>query len=180
MSEILSVQESCHETMLSRKSYLERSSDESLLVQLKFEEVFLQLLQSNSSNEILSYFQALYSKSLFKFKDLFESHTFENVEDMIAQSKLISLLKEQDSTLIIIEATDKLSLANTWKLIKSFKTLWQYKGLLLWAKARENKAIDRQLFEALEDIKVSHEYYLEGMVCVSYIRGIAMEIEKFE
>jgi AraC-like DNA-binding protein len=79
-----------HETMLSTKSYLERKSDESLLVQLKFEEVFLQLLQSNTSDEILTYFQALYSKSVFKFKDLFENNTFENVEDMIAQSKLSS------------------------------------------------------------------------------------------
>ena len=77
-----------HETMLSTKSYISRGSDESLLVQLKFEEIFLQLLQSNSSNEILHYFQALYSKSLFKYKDLFENGHFESVEEMISQSKL--------------------------------------------------------------------------------------------
>jgi 2-polyprenyl-3-methyl-5-hydroxy-6-metoxy-1,4-benzoquinol methylase len=89
-----------------------------------------------------------------------------------ALNKLTSLLKDQNSTLIIIEPTEKLSIANTWKLISNLKTFWEYKGLLLWAKARENKAIDRQLFEDLEDMKVSHEYYLEGMVCVSYVRNI--------
>ena len=77
-----------HETMLSTKAYLQRKTDEDLLIQLKFEEIFLQLLQSNKSKKILKYFQVLYSKSLFKFKDLFENNNFKNVEDMIAKSKL--------------------------------------------------------------------------------------------
>lgn len=79
-----------HETMLSTSAYIQRSSDEHLLIQLKFEEVFLQLLQSNSSHEILTYFQSLYTHSLFKFRDLFENRQFENVEDMITHSKLSS------------------------------------------------------------------------------------------
>ena len=77
-----------HETMLSTQAYLQRKSDDSMLVQLKFEEIFLQLLQSNQSNEILKYFQSLYSKSVYKFKDLFENNNFNNVEDMIVKSKL--------------------------------------------------------------------------------------------
>jgi len=77
-----------HDTMLSSKVYLDRESNDHLLIQLKFEEIFIQLLQSNKSNEILSYFQSLYSKSLFKFKDLFENDQFNNVEDMIQKSKL--------------------------------------------------------------------------------------------
>ena len=85
---IIEDSDALHETMLSTKSYLNRSSDDNLLIQLKFEEIFLQLLQSNKSNDILKYFQSLYSKSLFKFKDLFENSDFENVEDMIFQSKL--------------------------------------------------------------------------------------------
>ena len=85
---IVEKSDALHETMLSTKSYLERKSDESMLIQLKFEEIFLQLLQSNKSNEILNYFQSLYSKSLFKFKNLFENNSFESVEDMIIQSKL--------------------------------------------------------------------------------------------
>lgn len=85
---IVEKSDALHATMLSTKSYLERKSDEDMLVQLKFEEIFLQLLQSNKSNEILKYFQSLYSKSLFKFKNLFENNNFKNVEDMINQSKL--------------------------------------------------------------------------------------------
>ena len=85
---IVEKSDALHETMLSTKFYLERKSDENMLIQLKFEEIFLQLLQSNKSNEILNYFQSLYSKSLFKFKNLFENNSFESVEDMIRQSKL--------------------------------------------------------------------------------------------
>jgi len=77
-----------HETMLSTKTYLERKSDDPTLIQLKFEEIFLQLLQSNSSQQISSYFQTLYDKSLFRFKDLFENGHFQTVEEMIKASKL--------------------------------------------------------------------------------------------
>jgi len=88
---IVEESEALHYTMLSTSAYLQRKSDEHLLIQLKFEEIFLQLLQSNRSNEILKYFQSLYSKSIFKFKNLFENRDFENVEDMIRQSKLSQL-----------------------------------------------------------------------------------------
>jgi AraC-like DNA-binding protein len=77
-----------HETMLSTKSYLERQSDGSTLVKLKFEEIFLQLLQSNSSHEIVQYFQSLYATGIFKFKDLLENNVFLNVEEMIHKSGL--------------------------------------------------------------------------------------------
>jgi AraC-like DNA-binding protein len=74
--------------MLSTKLYLERKSDESILIQLKFEEIFLQLLQSNKSNEILEYFEALYSSSVLKFKNFFEENEFATVKEMISRSKL--------------------------------------------------------------------------------------------
>lgn len=85
---IIENSQALHETMLSTKSYLERQSDESALIQLKFEEIFLQLLQSNSSNEITEYFQSLYATSMFKFKDLFENNDYINVEEMIKKSRL--------------------------------------------------------------------------------------------
>ncbi len=80
--------DSLHETMLSTKSYLHRGSNESLLVQLKFEEIFLQLLSSNKSNEILKYFHSLYSQSLFKYRDLFQKNDFKNVKEMMKKSML--------------------------------------------------------------------------------------------
>jgi AraC-like DNA-binding protein len=77
-----------HETMLSAQTYLRRASDEPLLIQLKFEEIFLQLLHNNQSCEILIFFQKLYEKSVFKFKDLFEQNYFSSVEEMIVKSQL--------------------------------------------------------------------------------------------
>ena len=85
---IIEESKALHETMLSTKSYIERGSDEDMLIQLKFEEIFLQLLQSNQSDDILVYLQSLYSKSLFKFRDLFENNAYENVQEMMQKSKL--------------------------------------------------------------------------------------------
>jgi len=85
---IIEQSQALHETMFSTKSYLERKSDDPSLIQLKFEEIFLQLLQSNSSKQIVSYFQTLYDQSLFKFKDLFENENFTTVDEMIRKSKL--------------------------------------------------------------------------------------------
>lgn len=84
--------------------------------------------------------------------------------------KLLSLLKDDNSTLIIIEPTEKLSSRNVWKLINNLKTFWFYKGLLLWAKARENKAIDNNIFKELKDIKTYQKYHLDDMICVTYIQ----------
>ena len=85
---VIAKSEALHETMLSTQLYLERKSDESILIQLKFEEIFLQLLQSNKSNEILEYFEALYSGSILKFKNFFEENDFTSVKEMIQLSKL--------------------------------------------------------------------------------------------
>lgn len=90
-----------------------------------------------------------------------------------ALEKLISLLKNKDSTLILIEPTEKLTLQNTKKLIVNFKTFWFYKGLLLWAKARENKAVDTQIFNNLEGFKVSTKDYLQGMIHLSLIQRVS-------
>ncbi|NQY94442.1 MAG: class I SAM-dependent methyltransferase, partial [Campylobacteraceae bacterium] len=85
-------------------------------------------------------------------------------------TKLISLLKDSNSTLILIEPTKALFKKNVWKKIDSFKSFWFYKGLLLWAKARENKAIDNDIFENLENISIKQTYFLDEMVCITYIQ----------
>ncbi|MDQ7085580.1 MAG: class I SAM-dependent methyltransferase [Sulfurovum sp.] len=84
--------------------------------------------------------------------------------------KLISLLKDSNSTLIIIEPTQALSVVNTWKCIHNLSTWWLYKGLLVWAKAREGKAIDEKIFEEIDGIFFSHSYHLDTMVRVTYIK----------
>ena len=88
-----------------------------------------------------------------------------------ALSSLIHLLKDKNSILIIIEPSKNLSAKNVKKLINGFKSFWFYKGLLLWAKAREDKAIDDTIFENL-DIKIDKKYYLDDMICVRYIQKI--------
>jgi len=85
---IIEDSQALHETMLSTKAYLERRTDEPTLIQLKFEEIFLQLLQTDSSHEILHYFQSLYVTSVYKLKDIFENNEFSTVEEMIKKSKL--------------------------------------------------------------------------------------------
>ena len=54
--------------------------------------------------------------------------------------------------------------------IKNFKTFWFYKGLLLWAKAREGKVIDNNIFNKLKDIKIYQKYHLDDMVCITYMQ----------
>jgi 2-polyprenyl-3-methyl-5-hydroxy-6-metoxy-1,4-benzoquinol methylase len=89
-----------------------------------------------------------------------------------ALDKLISLLKNSDSTLIIIEPTEKLTTKNVWKIIDNIKTFWFYKGLLIWAKARENKHIENKFFENAKNIKITKKYFLYDMVCVYYIQKL--------
>ena len=84
--------------------------------------------------------------------------------------KLLSLLKDDNSTLIIIEPTEKLSSKNVWKLINNLKEFWFYKGLLLWAKAREGKAINNNIFKELKDVKIYQEYHLYDMICITHIQ----------
>ena len=86
--------------------------------------------------------------------------------------KLISLLKNSDSTLILIEPTEKLSVKNVYTLIHNIKTFWFYKGLLLWAKAREGKAISESLFDSLKTIEIQHTYYINDMIRITYIKNI--------
>lgn len=87
-----------------------------------------------------------------------------------ALDSLLNLLKDKNSTLVIIEPTNELSRKNVYKHIHGLKSFWFYKGLLLWAKAREGKAVDEVLFENLEHVDITKKYYLEGMVCVRSIR----------
>ncbi len=85
---IIESSEGLDDSMRSVHSYIKRKSDNELLVQLKFEEIFLHLLQSEESSEILKYFQHLHSNSLYEFKKLVEKNSFDSVEQMIQESKL--------------------------------------------------------------------------------------------
>ena len=86
-----------------------------------------------------------------------------------ALTKLISLLKDNTSTLILIEPTEKMTVTYVKAQIHDIKSWWYYKGLLLWAKAREGKALEESLFENLDGVSVKYNYYLEEMVRVSYL-----------
>ena len=91
----------------------------------------------------------------------------EKKEETLVQ--LVSLLKDNNSILIIIEPTNKLTQENVWKLIDNIQTFWFYKGLLLWARAREGKYIDEHIFEQIDNITITKKYFLNDMVCVRYI-----------
>ncbi len=86
-----------------------------------------------------------------------------------ALKKLISLQKSENSTLIIIEPTEKFTRKNVKKKITNFKSFWQYKGLWVWARARENKAIDPKIFDGLEGFDIEKRFFLDEMVVVWYI-----------
>ena len=85
-------------------------------------------------------------------------------------NKLIDLLKNNDATLIIIEPTEKMTVKNVQKTIVDFKTFWFYKGLLLWAKAREGKAVSTEVFENVASIEIQHQYHINDMVRITYIK----------
>ena len=90
--------------------------------------------------------------------------------EKVALEKLVSLLNNKESTLIIIEPTEKMTVKNVKAFIRGIKTFWFYKGLLVWANAREGKAVSKALFEKLDEVTVSHTYHLNDMVRVTYIR----------
>lgn len=89
-----------------------------------------------------------------------------------ALKKLLSLLKNEKSTLIIIEPTEKMRKENVWKLIFDIKSFWFYKGLLVWTNAREGKAVSKNIIDDLDNINVKHKYFLNGMLRVSYIKKV--------
>lgn len=93
---------------------------------------------------------------------------------------LIALLKDEKSTLIIIEPTEHMSSTNVHALINDFKSWWYYKGLLLWANAREGKSIHISLYNNLENMQINHKYYLSSMVRVTYIQKNQTYLAEFK
>jgi len=89
----------------------------------------------------------------------------ENKEAVLA--KLLTLLKDTNSRLILIEPTDKMCVENVWKMIRNLKDFMAFKLLLVWANARQGKAIDIKLFDAIPN--VTHHYFLNNMVRVTII-----------
>lgn len=63
-----------------------------------------------------------------------------------------------------------MTVTNVHALINNFKSWWYYKGLLLWAKAREGKSIPKSVFENLNNVNIYHKYYLDDMLEVTYIK----------
>ena len=121
-------------------------------------------------------------KNITYLKDDFS--TFQEKFDVVSATSLLSvvddkqetllqltaLLKDSDSTLIIIEPTSSMTKRNVYKLMSNFKKFWLYKGLLLWASAREGKDVSAELFESLENVNITHNYHLNAMVRVTYIQ----------
>jgi len=136
------------------------------------------------SLKIASLLSFRYSNLKYKQQDI---HTLDNTFDVITATsllsvvphkkasldKLLSLLKDTNANLIIIEPTSKLTRKNVWKKIHDLKSFWFYKGLLLWSKARENKAIDNNIFSDLKDVRVEQKYFLDDMVCITYIQKLS-------
>lgn len=89
-------------------------------------------------------------------------------EKELVLTKLVSLLKDDQSTLILIEPTKEMSLKNVWKQCMNLKSLYYYKMLFIWAKVREGKAVDINMFAKYKNI--SHFYILEGMVRITLIK----------
>jgi len=86
---------------------------------------------------------------------------------------LVKLLKNETSILIIIEPTEKMCVENVKRNISDFKSWWYYKGLLLWAKARKDKAVSIEIYENLKNVNIVHKYHLNSMVRVTYIHKIS-------
>ena len=88
----------------------------------------------------------------------------------IAFNKLVSLLKNKNSVLIIIEPTSKLTVQNVLKLCnKNIFNFYRYKAFFLWAKARENKAMNINILENNKNIKYTHTYMYNDMVRITKI-----------
>lgn len=85
---------------------------------------------------------------------------------------LIALLKDEDSTLVILEPSECMTVTNVHTLINDFKSWWFYKGLLLWAKARERKSISNSVFDNLDNVNIYHEYDLNDMIKITYIKKV--------
>jgi 2-polyprenyl-3-methyl-5-hydroxy-6-metoxy-1,4-benzoquinol methylase len=81
--------------------------------------------------------------------------------------KLQSLLKTEKSKLILIEPTQEMTVKNVFKMMKDIKTFKYYFMFLIWAKARQNKEIDSNIFKEIKNI--SYHYFLSNMVRVTII-----------
>lgn len=93
--------------------------------------------------------------------------------------KLISLLKDQNSALIIIEPTKHLTPYNVYKFMRSQRVFWSYKALMLWALARKNRHLEDDFFKNLTDICITQTDALEGMIQFTYIKHSMQDVKKF-
>lgn len=122
----------------------------------------------HKDNKLLSFEQKDVMKITGKFDVVSASSLLSVVDDKKAViSKLVSLLKGKNSKLILIDATEEMSVKNIYKNITGLKTLYYFKLLLVWAQAREGKAFNINIFNDIKNI--SHHYVLDGMVRVTVI-----------
>jgi AraC-like DNA-binding protein len=85
---VLHTNKELEHTMKSAIAYIKNKATNKELLQLKFEEIFLQIALQYKSKNILQYFKHIYSNKIYAFKKSIESNNFYNVQDMINQSNM--------------------------------------------------------------------------------------------
>ena len=114
------------------------------------------------SNAAIHYTQEL--KNDEKFHIITAHSLLSVVDNKVKMLQELHNYKQKEAQLIIIEPTEKLTLANVSKQIHSPSSFWYYKGLLLWAFFRQGKAIDINL---LGDAR--HLYLYDEMIRISFL-----------
>jgi len=80
--------EALNNSFLSMDAYFKTNVNSETLLRLKFEEILLQFLDNDSSEELSSYLKSLYTKGVFSFRNMYDKGEFSTVEEMIQMSKL--------------------------------------------------------------------------------------------
>jgi len=120
-------------------------------------------------------------KTHFEVGDL--SYLLNKKADVISAASLLAVLDDKESALdllwesvfpkgylLIIEPTDLMNLENANRVIKSSLPTKRINGLRMWAKARENRAVEPSLFKNIvAKEKISIEL-LDGLVRAQIFR----------
>ena len=114
-------------------------------------------------------------KAHFKVGDL--SYLMDKKADVISAASLLAVLDDKESALnimwdsvrpegylLIIEPTKLMNLENANKLINSGLPKKRINGLRMWAKARENRAVESSVFENINTKDKTSIELLDGLV----------------
>lgn len=115
------------------------------------------------------------SKATFKVSDL--TYLADNKADVISAASLLAVLDDQEQALqvmwenvlpnghlLIIEPTTLMNQNNAKALIKSGLPTKRISGLKIWAKARENHAVDTAIFDTIKPKELRTINLLGGLV----------------